>query len=213
MFEVFDHGDLKTRVDTHNEAFRYVLDHQGQSFHYATNEGAWRVEDRGNPHLDDRDAKALAERRWKRLMASCLRPLVGDWIRYNDGLWQRVSHHWDFPETEPAAYPNDDLGDDGKAIDEYQTTDGGSFHLTEAGLASYSGSLYPSIPADLFTIAEGESRSARFWFFHHESWRAHNGVDVWVEVPVWDVDMPINNWRSRSEGAYAEPPAPGSQGS
>ena len=194
MFEVFHKGVLQTRVDIHNDAFAYVLDHQGQSFHYATNEDTWRVEDRGNPHLDDQDAKLLAERRWNRIIQSCLRPLVGDWIRYNDGLWQRVSHHWDFP------------ADDTPAVDEYQTTDGGSFHLSERGLASYSGGLYTSIPADLFTIAGGEARSASFWFFHHNQSRAHNGVDVWVEVPVWDVDMPINNWRSRSEGAYAEPP-------
>ena len=193
MFEIFDEGVLQARVDTHNKAFAYVLDHQGQSFHHALKYDMWRVEDRGNPDLDDQDVKLLAERRWRRLMQSCRRPLVGDWIRFNDGLWQRVSHHWDFP------------ADDTPAVDEYQTTDGGSFYLTESGGGSYSGSLYPSIPAGLFTIAEGESRSARFWFFSHNYARAHNGVDVWVEVPVWDVDMPINNWRSRSEGAYAEP--------
>ncbi len=182
MFEVFDHGVLKARVDTHDDAFRYILDHQGQSFHYATTHGVWRVEDRGNPHLDDRDEAILAERRRNRIMQSCLRPLVGDWIRFNDGKWQRVSHHWDFPaDTTPA-------------IDEYQTTDGGSFHLNASGLGSYSGALYPSIPATAFTIAKGESRSARFWFFSHDYWTAHNGVDVWVEVPVWNVDTPINNF-------------------
>ncbi len=195
MFEVFHEGVLQTRVDTHNDAFAYVLDHQSASFHHALKYETWRVEDRGNPHLDDRDQAILAERLWKRIMQSCLRPLVGDWIRFNDGKWQRVSHHWDFP------------ADDTPAVDEYQTTDGGSFYLSEGGLGSYSGGLYPSIPATAFTIAKGESRSAMFWFFHHNQRTAHNGVDVWLEVPVWDVDTPINNWRSRSEGAYAEPPA------
>lgn len=30
-------------LDTHNAAFMYVLDHQGQSFDYATRYGGWEV--------------------------------------------------------------------------------------------------------------------------------------------------------------------------
>jgi hypothetical protein len=38
-------------------------------------------------------------------------------------------------------------------------------------------------------------RSARFWFFSRDHHTAHNGVDVWVDVPVWEVTGAVNAFR------------------
>lgn len=196
MIEVLKDGALQARLDTHNEAFRYVLDHQGQSFHYATNYGGWRVADLRNDELDATDQVILADRQWRRIMQSCVKPLVGDYVRFKgatqEGYLRRISHHWDFPEvTDPDTimYPDED---DGKAIDSYQTSDGGSYHLTESGNGNYSGGLYPAIDASEFTITT-ELRDARFWFFSHNRWEAHNGVDVWISVPIWEVEREPNH--------------------
>ena len=195
MIEVLKDGELKARLDTHNEAFAFILDAQGQSFHYATNYGGWRVADLRNEKLDATDQVILADRQWHRIMQSCQKPLVGDYVRFKgakqEGYLRRISHHWYFPKvTDPSTimYPEDD---DGEEVDSYQTSDGGSFHLNERGQASYSGGLYPSIPAAEFEITT-DTRDAMFWFFSHGRREAHNGVDVWIGVPIWEVEREPN---------------------
>ena len=177
MIEVLRDGFLQVRLDTHNEAFAYILDHQGQSFDYATKHGGWRVADLNNDELDEADEAILADLKWQRIMRSCQRPLVGDYVRFKGsdkaGYLRRISHHYDWDD------------------DSYQTSDGGSFFLTGSGNGSFSGGLYPAIPGNEFTITT-ETRDARFWFFSHNQRRAHNGVDVWVGVPIWEVEREPN---------------------
>ena len=43
MYHVYRDGLLKQECKTHNEAFRYILKAQGQSFDYALKYGGWKV--------------------------------------------------------------------------------------------------------------------------------------------------------------------------
>lgn len=43
MYHVYRDSQFKKECQTHNEAFAYILKAQGQSFHYATTYGGWRV--------------------------------------------------------------------------------------------------------------------------------------------------------------------------
>jgi hypothetical protein len=58
----------------------------------------------------------------------------------------------------------------------------------------YSGGLESSIPMDKFSRTQ-ETMSAPAWFFHHDDVRAHNGIDIMVNCPVWECDAPApENW-------------------
>jgi hypothetical protein len=50
---------------------------------------------------------------------------------------------------------------------------------------SFSGGLYPGIPAHLFTRTN-ETMKGYAWFFHHDYRCANNGITVQVECPVWE---------------------------
>lgn len=93
-------------------------------------------------------------------------PCVGDWVIMAEGDLRRFTHDW---------------GDD------IQTTCKGmygSFHLNREGYASFSGSLDPGMPKTRFEQTD-ELKAAPFWFFHHDSPRAHSGVNVSVLARVW----------------------------
>jgi hypothetical protein len=108
-------------------------------------------------HLD----KAIAGRKQKRHILGRL--LVGDVVIMPDGQHMRFSHAWQ------------------KNI---QTATGGSFFLYGDGDAEFSGTLNPGIPKDRLVDTGGEI-SARFWFFHHNEAKAHNGVYFSVMVPIY----------------------------
>jgi hypothetical protein len=121
--------------------------------------------------LDERDLLIAAKR-----MAAFLErngPQVGDYVLFADGIERRISHIWDW----------DDLNPDDRSI---QTSDGGSFYLSESGL-SFSGSLYPSVKAGTLRHS-GSIRKGACWFFHHDHHCAHNGVTI--EPPIF------NQWTS-----------------
>jgi hypothetical protein len=50
---------------------------------------------------------------------------------------------------------------------------------------SYSGSLDPAIPKDKLTLTD-ETQEGRVWFFHHDQWQAHNGVNATVTFRVYN---------------------------
>jgi hypothetical protein len=121
--------------------------------------------------LDERDAAILAERQ-----AAVLSrpegdgPQQGDVVEFRDGTRRRVAHRW--PES-------------------VQTGDLRASYYLGKGYMSYSGSLFASVPLAAFTLT-GRTSQETAWFFHHDWARAHNGVDVVVDVPVWtcDADAP-----------------------
>ena len=65
------------------------------------------------------------------------------------------------------------------------TTDNGQFYFGN-GYVEYSGAMDPSIPIERLIRTE-EKREGRFWFFHHDSFRAYNEVHVKVRCRVWKV--------------------------
>ena len=112
------------------------------------------------PIFDEKDSAILAERIlfWNERVG----PRVGDYIRLQDGTLARFTYHW--PEG-------------------LQTGYGGSFYIG-TGYASYSGSLNPNIPINRIQVT-GDVMDGTFWFFHHDSHCAHNGVDVKVPCRIY----------------------------
>lgn len=120
--------------------------------------------------LDPNDTLILRQRQVQRDFING--PIVGDFVRMLDGSTRRFTHEYD---------------------DALQTTVGGthpcardqSFFLHRNGYAEFSGSLDPSIAKS--TLRRCSDRMpGRFWFFHHDEVRAHNGVHVMVDCAVWE---------------------------
>jgi hypothetical protein len=114
--------------------------------------------------LSDRDQE-IVDRRIRLLEHSV--PQVGDWIDFADGVQRRISHVWAWEGEETTL----------------QTSDGGHYYLGE-GYVSFSGGLFPATPARHLTLTE-ERRDGWVWIFHHDQWRAHNGVDLTIPCRVW----------------------------
>lgn len=114
------------------------------------------------PTFDAKDNELLDEKVAARRQR--LGPLVGDYVRMPNGELERFSYDW------------------GRDI---QTSKGGSFFLHGCGTAEFSGGLNPAISKSLIKPT-GETKPARFWFFHHNVVQAHNGVHFEVDVPVYD---------------------------
>lgn len=126
------------------------------------------------PTFDARDAEILAERikAWDQRPG----PRVGDFVRKVDGSLHRFTHHWgdglQITWSENAR----------KGADTYHC---GSFYLGH-GYVEFSGGLDPAIPVDKL-VRTDEVRLGRFWFFHHNWTRAHNGVHCDAPCRVWQV--------------------------
>jgi hypothetical protein len=113
-------------------------------------------------HLDERDRALVASRMAARQRHSG--PQEGDFVRFPDGVLRRISYLWP---------------------DGAQTSDGGRFHLCESGACSFSGSLY--LPVPLCSLRPtSERRLGWAWIFHHDQWRADNGVEFRVAFPVFE---------------------------
>lgn len=117
------------------------------------------------PGLDLLDRAIVAQRLAKFNLR--LGPREGDFVAFADGVVRRISHDWG---------------------DSYQTSDGGSWYLGE-GNTSFSGSLFSSVPGDTLTET-GERRKGSVWIFHHDDWRAHNGVHTSVSFRVFKCSLP-----------------------
>lgn len=114
-----------------------------------------------SPSADARDAE-LVRRRMARLDAQD-GPRVGDFVRFADGVERRISYLWD---------------------DGAQTSEAGSFYLSESGCA-FSGSLHPPVPIEALVRAD-ERRPGSVWIFHHDVPRAGNAVTARVQFRVYD---------------------------
>jgi len=126
-----------------------------------------------NAHLDDRDAAILERSLTAR--ANLTGPLEGDALRYSDGTVVRIAHVW-----------HDEHG----APEHVQPAMGaGSYHLSDTGHMSMSGGLWSPVPAADLTPTD-ERRDVTAWFFHHGWMKAHNGINVTVSVPVWQIERP-----------------------
>lgn len=125
--------------------------------------------------LDDVDGEILA-RRAERLPVFG-RPAVGEFVIFADGVERRISHIWECPAD-----------DDGPEVWSIQTSDGGSYHLGD-GYVSFSGSLFPGVPGDTLTLDPLKTASGAVWFFHHDVWRAHNGVHAVAPFRVWTCSL------------------------
>ena len=114
--------------------------------------------------LDPRDKELRARREAKVGLRD--HPQVGDFVIFADGIERRISHVW--------------------WNEEYQTSAGGSFYLGEHG-ASFSGTLYRSVPRKSLTRVEGR-RAGSVWFFHHTWHTAGGGVQAEIMFAVWNCD-------------------------
>lgn len=96
---------------------------------------------------------------------------VGDAIRFPDGRVERASHVWE--------------GDARAASVQTTELTRGSWYLGK-GYCSFSGSLNPGIPcADIHATAE-VLEGARVWFFSDNYVRAHNAVEAFIPVRVFE---------------------------
>ena len=110
--------------------------------------------------LDEIDSGILAAR--ATLRNRFPGPRVGDFIRMRDGSLRRFTHDW---------------GDGIQVTCTGKGLGGGRFYLDNHGRADYSGALDPAIPTAKIAPTS-ETMLGAFWFFRHNSARAHNGVDV-----------------------------------
>ena len=116
------------------------------------------------PQFDAKDAAIYAERvrQFNRIKG----PRIGDFVIFPDGEYRRFTHDW--------------------GIHGIQTTcrdSSGSFYFG-GNYVSYSGALDPLIAkSDL--ILTTEPRNGQMWFFHHNVWRASNGVTFTVRCRVY----------------------------
>ena len=107
--------------------------------------------------MDTKNQEILARRQAER--AKITTPCVGDFIRFETGELERVSH-----------LHNDSL----------QTSPGGSIYLNESGHGSFSGGLNPAIELNTITPTT-EVIEGKFWFFHHGI--AGAGRAVYFDIP------------------------------
>jgi hypothetical protein len=112
------------------------------------------------PIEDEHDAE-LVRRRMAILDA---RPgaRVGDFVRFANGVERRIAYLWK---------------------DGAQTSDSGSFYLSESGCA-FSGSLHPPVPLQAL-VTTTERRAGTVWVFRRDIPRAGNAVTAWVEFRVF----------------------------
>lgn len=122
------------------------------------------------PTFDERDASIVRER--EALFNEYEGPRVGDYIEFSCGKLRRISYIWP-------------LGD-------AQTTDHGSFHLSESGRLSMSGSHFLSVPSSSLTDT-GRTMPGLVWIFHHNEIRGHYGVETNINFRVYSCNLPATS--------------------
>lgn len=125
--------------------------------------------------LDEGDSKILAER--AAAFESRREIKVGDFVHFADGTLLRVTHVWS-DERGPFSIQTECGNGDS------------SFYLGK-GYMRFSGSLRPGVSFTFMTRTDRTVKGS-CWFFHHDYARAHNGVRVQVDCPVWDCSLPAN---------------------
>lgn len=118
------------------------------------------------PQFDVRDEEIRKTR--QTAFDATKNPRVGDFLKTDRG-YLRFTYEW--PDgMQTTCYPS-------------ESGESGSFYLGD-GYASYSGSLDSAIPKGEL-IATDEIKDGRFWFFHHDWYQAHNGVDFTLPCRVY----------------------------
>lgn len=169
-----------------NDAWRYSHSHSfgadqeytgGMVLSHPSREGAWIMAQRyfidvgaiaiprDNSHLDPITAKMVETAQSAR--DPITKPLVGDLIEDIKGNRRRFS---------VAAYGGDSM--------QATKSVGGSFHLSQSGLSSFSGTCGGGIK--LAELRRNGKDLAKFWMFKKDRPAAGNGADLWVSVTVWD---------------------------
>jgi len=120
------------------------------------------------PEFDAVDAEILKQR--ELFFNEVQGPRVGDFLRVPEGFL-RFTHDWGdtIQTTLRADHPC------------YGDT---SFYLSN-GCASFSGSLDSGIAKESLHDT-GEKKDGSFWFFHHDSAQAHNGVHFKIACRVFE---------------------------
>ena len=124
--------------------------------------------------LDKIDSKILKARQAAFLRRRRREPKQGDFVRFADGVLRRIAHVW-----------TDSNGDVVSVQTSYSNDS--SFYLG-LGYMEFSGSLYPGVPPETLKRTK-ERMPGSCWFFHHDFARAHNGVYVKVDCPVWECSL------------------------
>lgn len=122
--------------------------------------------------LDDRDQAIVDER--MAAVDAITGPRVGDFVVFADGTERRISYSWPAGDHFPASVQTSDLG-------------AGRFYLGR-GYLSFSGGLHSGVSVETLTDT-GETRKGEAWIFHHDSRRAHNGVDFKATFRVYRCDL------------------------
>lgn len=130
-------------------------------------------------HDADRRDEDNLSRAMRAAGALALRPGVreGDFVTTDDGRVRRVGHVHDAHEAtryHPAMPAR------------VQLTDGGRFHLTESGMADYSGGFAGSVDV-AHLVDTGETRQGSAWIWHHGRPAAGGSVSVLVPFRVFAV--------------------------
>lgn len=125
--------------------------------------------------LDERDQAIVDER--MAAVDAIRGPRVGDFVGFADGTERRISYAWPAGDTWPESVQTSDLG-------------AGRYYLSGAGL-SFSGGLHPGVSIETLTDT-GEIREGDAWIFHHDSHRAHNGVEFKAPFRVYRCSLPAD---------------------
>lgn len=89
---------------------------------------------------------------------------VGDYVKLTNGELTRVTYIWD---------------------DSIQTGLG-SFYISKSGFASFSGSLNSGIDKNKFKLTK-RRKKASFWFFSEDSSGGNRGINIQLNVRVWEI--------------------------
>jgi flavin-dependent dehydrogenase len=124
------------------------------------------------PTIDERDEQHIARsvEALNKARQESDEPLDGDFVVFADGVRRRVS------EVLPGGYG-------------VQTSNAGSWYLSELGVSFTNGSLYLPVPKESLTLTD-ETCDGQVWFFHHNYTDAGNGVNTAISFRVYRCSEP-----------------------
>lgn len=114
--------------------------------------------------FDSCDREMLTER--TTLRGQRTDALIGDFVAFPDGHLERIAYIWN---------------------NGWETSGGGSFYLSETGNGWFTGEANRAIEVEHFADS-GITRPGHFWFFSHDLWISHNGVECEAPCRVWLCD-------------------------
>ena len=179
------------RVQSGSDRFRYTFSHTTRQqeyvgpFSHPTEEGCWIGARRyfidagmiivpiDNSHLTEKTADYVSKAQFARHAVSLL-PMVGDVVIDRDGIKRRFSNVYGHEKVQ--------------ATDALER----SYYLHSNGSSSFSGTCGHVLAQSELRWDEAQER-VRFWVFKDNRSGAGRGVDVFIDVAVW-------NWSGSFEG-------------